>query len=39
VGEKEINSNKITIKNLSSKIEKTVDLTSEDILAVLNSNE
>ena len=39
LGEKEINSNKITIKNLSSKIEKTVGLTSEDILAVLNSNE
>ena len=38
LGNKEIESNKISIKNLSSKIEKTIDLTLENILSVLDSN-
>ena len=38
LGNKEIESNKISIKNLSSKIEKTIDLTLEDILSALDSN-
>ena len=38
LGSKEIEGNKISIKNLSSKIEKTIDLTLENILSVLDSN-